>query len=216
MKICVAFPSGEMVHYKFVLSLVRLLAENANRHDVKLANCSSSRIAYNRNTLVEQAQSMQADYILFIDADMVVPSGAMDRLISHQKDIVCATASRRHDGMDGKPIGIFLQNQTDELVEMKIVGLPFMLIDMKVFEKLQRPYFAEPVADGDVVPEDVYFCQNVRAAGYEIWCDKALSNSMGHIGSKVYVIENKSTESNVINLANILEKEVPLQIVRTA
>jgi hypothetical protein len=73
---------------------------------------------------------------------------------------------------------------------------------MAVFDKLKKPYFAEPPVwmfnqlcqqtrfkEDDVVGEDTYFCLNARAAGFDIWCDGSLSLEIGHIGTKVFYIE---------------------------
>ena len=84
--------------------------------------------------------------------------------------------------------------------------LPFMLIDMKVFEKLRAPWFAEPplfmMPGGDpedkgIMPEDEYFCHNALEAGYDIWCDVDLSLHIGHHGSKTYYIGRREVTRTV-------------------
>ena len=172
-------------------SVINLLVYNNGKYQFSLANTISSRIAFNRNMLVTLAREQGATHILFIDADMTFPNNALDRLVAHGKDIVGATAARRKgrtdavgNTLDGGPLHF-----DEPLVRMELLGLPFMLIDLKVFEKLRAPWFAEPpTEDGGLVAEDEYFCDAALAAGYDIWCDTKLSLEMGHIGSKIYYI----------------------------
>jgi hypothetical protein len=96
---------------------------------------------------------------------------------------------------------------------MKFVGFPLMLTKLSVFDKLERPYFAEPprkligVFEGkdygmrvaeemyhDVIPEDEYFCHQARKAGFDIWCDMQLTMEVGHVGTTVYYVKNPLPE----------------------
>lgn len=193
MKICIAYPSPEYLHHQFVNTVINLLVRYSKDHQISLLNVVSSRIAFNRNKLVQQAKDLQADYILFIDADMVVRPEALQRLLDHGKDIACATASCRIGEnvgkMQGNPLSVDHQTTGEALVEMKMVGLPLMLIKMSVFEKLDEPYFAEPILGKNLIPEDEYFCLKLREAGFKIWCDVPLSFEVGHVGTKVYYID---------------------------
>lgn len=195
MKICIAYPSPEYLHHQFVNTVINLLVANSKNYEISLLNVVSSRIAFNRNKLVEQAKEHKADYILFIDADMVVPPTAIETLLDHDKDIVCATASCRIGEnvgkMQGNPVDDNQRSpeENSSLIEMKMVGLPLMLIKMSVFDKLEEPYFAEPILGKNLIPEDEYFCIKAREAGFQIWCDVQLSMKIGHVGTAVYYIQ---------------------------
>lgn len=199
-KICIAFPSGDLVNVRFVKSLLDLLTYS-NSINIFWANFVSSRITDNRNNLVKHAQKEGASHILFIDSDMTFPPDALQRLLSYDLDLVCATASKRDEScrdMIGIPTNADDGFTNKALVEMDSIGLPFMLIKMDVFEKIPKPYFAEPERDGDVVPEDSYFCQKVKSAGFKIFCDLALSLHLGHLGIKEYRIEPPKTQLRVV------------------
>lgn len=195
MHIAIAYPSPEYLHHQFVNTIINMLSSYSGEHKISLLNVVSSRIAFNRNKLVEQAKKHGAEKILFIDADMVVPPSALAKLLAHDKDIVCATASCRIGEnvgkMQGNPLHPGDISPEAKLIEMKMVGLPFMLIDMKVFDNLAEPYFAEPILGKNLIPEDEYFCIKAREAGYRIWCDAALSLEIGHVGTKVYYINGE-------------------------
>ena len=196
LKICIAYASPEYVHVAFVTSLILLMQHVFLKGiNAALAGFQGSRITVNRNALVEMALQANCTHILFIDADMKFSPDVLERLLDHDKDFVCATACKR-DG-SGSALGQFMvgdENTTKAvvqggLIEAALIGLPLALIKLDVFKKLTKPYFAEPPLGEFPDGEDLYFCRNVRAAGYQIWCDIDISKQLGHIGSKVYYID---------------------------
>lgn len=207
-KVLIAVPSGDLVQARWVSSLVGMLAAQIEDTEIFYGNQISSRITENRNGLVKIAQEQGHTHILFVDADMQFPPSALGELLSHDKDIVGATACHRKEG-DGRAIGIPVDMDrgfnvgTERLIRMQMMGLPFTLIKMSVFDKLAKPYFAEPFDEqGDVVPEDNYFYINCARAGFDIWCDNALSMQMGHLGIKEYRIQPMKSDA-LIKLVNV-------------
>ena len=77
--------------------------------------------------------------------------------------------------------------------------MPFMLIKTSVFDKLEKPYFAEPInsEDRQLIPEDNFFCMNALKAGFELWCDLGISMQLGHLGTKEYKIQGMPTQQAV-------------------
>lgn len=203
-RVMVAIPSGDLIQARTVSCLVALLSNQMPDTQIFYCNQISSRITENRNGLVKVAQEKSSTHILFVDADMIFPHTGLQTLLEHDKDIVGATACHRKEG-EGHAIGIPLDQsksfnfEKEPMTKMDIMGLPFTLIRMSVFEKLQKPYFAEPFDQfGDLVPEDNYFYINCRRAGFDIWCDNLLSMQMGHLGIKEYrIIPTKSEAPNL-------------------
>lgn len=191
-KVCVAFPSGDLVNVRFVKSILDLFAYSTSSIDIFWANFVGSRITENRNNLVKIALEGNATHIMFVDSDMTFPADSLQRLLNYDLDIVCATASKRDESCRDM-IGIPSSNEdavtSKTLIEMDSVGLPFMLIKMNIFFKINKPYFAEPENGEDLVPEDAYFCHKVKMSGAKIFCDLALSLNIGHLGIKEYKIE---------------------------
>lgn len=211
-KIGIGFPSPDLVSVEFHNALIQLITQSAQFVPLGLTNAVSSRIAVNRNIIVENARTLGATDILWIDSDSVFPVQALMQLLMHDKDIVCATTCRRKGG-DRSPVAVPADlasvKPNQELVSMKQIGFPFMLTKMSVFDKLDelglapdKAYFAEPprwmmrklgwdiAGDDPLMGEDEYWCKLVLKAGFEIWCDMGLSMQIGHVGSKVYYIEN--------------------------
>ncbi len=218
-KVCIAWPSPELADYRFHHSLLQFIIQNGIYIQIGITNPVSSRVAVNRNIIVEEARKQEATDIMWIDADSVFPINGLLRLLSHDKEIACATTCRRK-GNDRRAIATSFEGYEPEpgrkLDPLKLVGFPFMLTRMSVFDKLDEyfksiiptedynkllerpPYFAEPprwmVPDVDtsndkLVGEDEYFCHYARKAGMEIFCDPALSMEIGHVGSTVYYID---------------------------
>jgi hypothetical protein len=81
-------------------------------------------------------------------------------------------------------------------------GLGFSIIDREIIEKLaanaplskappgnmegqpMRHIFRCGLRNGEITGEDILFFDDIRALGYEVWCDPHIH--LGHVGSKVY------------------------------
>lgn len=216
-KIAIGFPSPDMVSVDFHNSLIQLITNSSQYVALGLTNAISSRIAQNRNIIVKNARDLDATDILWVDSDSVFPVHGLMKLLCWEKDIVCATTTRRK-GTDRSPVALPSRDQVivkDQiLVRMRQVGFPFMLTSMKVFNKLDElglapdgAYFAEPSRDSlrklgwdiegedALIGEDEYFCQLVHKAGFDIWCDMELSMEIGHVGQHIFYIENPQTDN---------------------
>jgi hypothetical protein len=186
--VAVCFPSSDMVHADFALALAGLCLA---AHPLKLTvvNTKSSIVAEARNTAVEEALLAEADYLLFLDSDMVFPLTLLHRLLLHKKDIVGAVYTRRKPpySLLGEAIGGKLVADANNLVEMVRLPTGCMLIRMGVFDALSKPYFQFGVnaAKGTLLGEDYAFCDAARLSGFRIWADLILSQEIGHIGQHV-------------------------------
>lgn len=215
---CIASPMPEKTDYRFNVCILEFVTQNIQLFQMRLNQAVSSRICMNRNNIVLNARAMGCTDILWIDADTKFPINGMLKLLTHNKDIVCATTCPRDNS--GAPIGTALDFGVQaQLIKMKMVGFPFMLTKMTVFDKMDELwperkgcYFAEPprwkfpemnVVIDPLVGEDEYFCHYAREAGFEIWCDMELSTEIGHIGSHVFYI---STDNTIPAPAKIDEK----------
>ncbi len=187
-KVAVCYPSGDMVHADFALALAGLCL-SVHPIETTVVNTKSSIVAEARNIAVQRAQEANADYLLFLDSDMVFPQSVLHRLLIHQKDIVGAVYTKRVPPYD--LLGTMLTSAeppgADGLVEMLRLPTGCLLIRMAVFEKLTKPYFQFGVdpEQGALLGEDYVFCDRARLAGYRLWADFSLSQEIGHLGQKV-------------------------------
>jgi hypothetical protein len=186
-RVAIAVPSGDMVHADFAMAYAQLCMASAGLQP-QLMTVKSSIVAQARNSGVELARKAGADFIFFLDSDMLFPPTALFRLLLHRKDIVGATYTKRVAPF--QILGSMLAEQpavlSGDLLEMQRIPTGCLLINMGVFDKLSKPYFRfETDANGDIVGEDYVFCDRAREAGYRIWCDAVMSREIGHIGQTI-------------------------------
>lgn len=160
-------------------------------------------ISVARNTLVEQAISANADYILFIDSDVVMeqptnPNVALSQLYQvinkskdtsdpHYKDGKIVSGLYRAKQKTGYSYAAWLKykdgngfvplaNWNGNWLTVDVVGFGFVLIDLSIFKDIPKPWFVwnEP----NSISEDFYFCQLAKQYGFDtkIFSDVKLSH----------------------------------------
>jgi hypothetical protein len=187
-RVAIAVPSGDMVHADFAMAYAQLCLASAGL-PLQLITVKSSIVAQARNNAVELARDFKADFLFFLDSDMLFPPTTLFRLLLHGKDIVGATYTKRVAPFD--ILGTKLAEQpavlSGDLLEMQRIPTGCLLIRMAVFDKLSKPYFRfETDGHGAIVGEDYVFCDRAREAGFRIWCDAVISREIGHIGQSVH------------------------------
>lgn len=202
MKIAICVPSLDAVPVEFALSLAALCNYEGRRkkNEVIIVNVKSSTVPEARNLCVEKALSIEADKILFIDSDMVFRLDALERLQSSGLDVIGAAYPKRIDGggLNFLPMIDSSGYEDAEIEPVRGIGLGFMLIDVAVLRRIERPWFewgyygeetlrAVGINGRTFMSEDYYFCLKVRAASCGVFMDKLLTLKMGHVGTKVYL-----------------------------
>lgn len=190
VKVAVCVPSGDEVKTDFFLSMADLLlTPNPGVNELMVLNPRTSLIENSRFLAVKDALRRGADKVLFVDSDVVFPGDALRRLLNHGKPIVGATYVRRREpygvlgyGLEDVPPG------ATGLHRFARLPAGMLLIDAGVFSVVARPWFVaryQPETD-DYLSEDYGFCDRVREAGFDVWCDLDLSRELGHVGSMTY------------------------------
>ena len=198
-KITLAIVTNRQVQPKTLQSLLELV--HHSKHDLHFVVATEGyTTAQGRIYCVVQAQKNKSGYMLFVDDDMILEKDALDRLLSHDKEIVGVNAYSRTlplsttlmmmdekgEYKDPSKHTEWEMRVPEELFEVLAVGTGVVLIKMEVFEKLKKPWFKFDMhKDGYMLKgEDAWFCSEARKAGYKIWADGSLK--IGHIGSFVY------------------------------
>ena len=199
-KVAICVPSGDMVHKGFAMSLAAMAYTSAktNAHPaipIAIIGTEGSLIVRNRNTAVDEAIKQGVDYVLFLDSDLQFPPGTLRMLLAHERDIVGATYIQREEPHrllgKWKPDTLLT---TDSLNEVDALPGGCILINVKVFKDMVKPYFRTPAFEANGVDpewiqgEDYYFCEQAKKLGFKIWLDAELSVALGHIGRKVNVV----------------------------
>jgi len=192
--VMIAVPAMEMVNAEFAQHLA-MAAANMVANGIKI-NCAfniGSVITIARRNLVEIFLKSEFSHLFWVDSDMKFPIDAPLRLLKRNKPIVGANYRRRRfpnpnfTGMSGSS-GNFREFQTTdasppmELIDVLPHGL--VMVKREVYERVPQPHYLQefiPSLNLEI-GEDIFFCQQVQKAGYEIWCDQELSKEVAHIG----------------------------------
>lgn len=193
IKLAVCVPTRDMLHSAHAMSLVELVKFNTmNDIETQVFMDASTILLTQREHLATMSLDMGADYILWIDSDIVFPATTAVRLLAHNEPIVAANYIRRQEPYKGvayKTIGDW-QNPVpfdvqDELVDIEGVGMGCMLMKTNIFTELPKPWFefAWSPESNDFLGEDMVLCRKIETAGYSIKLDTVLSQELRHLGT---------------------------------
>ncbi len=196
MNLLIAVPCMDFMQTKFVQSLVQM---------EKTAGCMISfavgSLVYRaRNLLAQQAIDCGAEYVLWLDSDMVFEPDTLTRLLAdiEGRDIVTALYFRRVapytpvlmerlEIKDGQCINEHLKTYPSEIFEVDGCGFGCVLMRTEVLKAILEkdgPMWFAPMGN---VGEDFAFCIRARRHGYNVYCDPTLK--LGHVGSIVVTEE---------------------------
>lgn len=203
-KLLIGIPSGNEWGRLFGMSLAMLIGELSSKPvlnypltEVKIDNHLGSILSRSREKLTNIALARGVSHMLFLDADMTFQPDVVHRLAAHKKWVVaanCATktvpASTTARLKGPTPAGqqVFSDPNKQGLEKVWRVGTGIMLIDMRVFTKIKKPWFPivyRPEID-DYQGEDWSFCEKLEQVGIAIYVDHDVSRGVGHCGSFVY------------------------------
>jgi len=128
---------------------------------------------------VLQAIRDGATHLMCIEDDTFPPLDAIERLLAHDKDVVCGWYPKRQPGSrvgvpivleNGKRKTLDNPDDTNGLVELYTAPMGCTLIKTDVFQHIEMPWF---VTTGQLT-QDSFFSQKARDAGYTLWCDTSI------------------------------------------
>ena len=191
MKILIAVPCMDQVPAPFCQSLAMLRKVG----DCVLSMQMGSLIYTSRNTLATKAIQTEADYVLWLDSDMVFEPDILERLMKtlteNDLDIVSGLYFRRtapyspvlFDKLERKHGEVFewaeFKEIPNQLFEVGGCGFGCVLMKTDPFFDVQSKFgnmFA-PIGD---TGEDLAFCWRARQCGFKVWCDPSII--CGHVG----------------------------------
>ena len=143
-------------------------------------------IASSRNRAVHEARKVKATHLLFVDYDMFFDPETISKLLEQDKDIIGAAYNMRKDPPKSTAVPIETPAPEDKPFKCHILGTGLMLINMKVFDTFESPWFIFAwQKDGTMLyGEDSFFCQKAIAAGTDVWADPTLG--VKHIGEQLF------------------------------
>jgi hypothetical protein len=186
-KIAVCIPHTGMVATEFAAYTLAALAAKSEWCERTVLLSRGYNVAMQRNDLAGRALKWGATHVFFIDSDMLFngdPDFELKQLYNMNQSITSGITRVKDN--NGFPYSVFAENppgsQKYEHIEPKnlmfyadAVGGYCMLVKREVFEKLPQPWFVY-----DKLPEDFYFCQNARKAGFKIMVNATVK--LDHMG----------------------------------
>lgn len=205
-KLVILVPCRDTVHSLFTMSLTELVKTCVlTGIDVHVTYDMSTILLNQRETLANKAVEIKADYLLWLDSDMMFPSTTALRLMAHGKDIVAANYMKRsvplttvaYPKIEDWDNWLPLESQ-QELEKVEGVGMGCMLMKTSVLSTIQKPWFEFEYKDGAWHGEDFYFQKKLQAAGHEIFIDMNLSRQIRHIGQWAFGPSIGTNEEQII------------------
>ena len=220
IKIAVLVPSHGEWKAGFGYALSNMIANFCNakyeggQKSIEVVNVNGSILPDVRHRLVAEAFKMDATHALWLDADMTFPRDTLQCLLRHNMPIVGVNYPRRQRPVIptahlGNENGGMLYTEPGDagLVEVKHLGGGVKLVDLRVYDAIDLPYFQFEVMENGIGfrGEDVYFCEKVKKAGIPIFCDQELSQHIGHIGEYIYTQADALAEREAARMRSAAE-----------
>ena len=189
MKTLIAIPCMDNVAAPFAHSLATM--EKAGECVISMN--ISSLIYDARNQLAAQALKAQADYILWLDSDMIVPPDVIPRMLKHMedgKDFVSGIYFRRrapfapvlYSRIDREGHADFNDYPEDTVFEIAGAGFGCCMTRVSMLEDIALN-FKDWFTPFNNYGEDLSFCLRALECGYKLYCDSTIK--CGHVGTVV-------------------------------
>ena len=192
-KLAVLVPCRDMLHAGFSKCLVELVKLNTmNGLDTHVVYDASTVLLTQRARLAAEAQAIGAEYMLWLDSDMIFPATTALRLLAHNEPVVACNYIRRQlpaKGVAYETIGDWENplpfEPQDDLVPVEGIGMGCMLVKTSILQEIPKPWFEFHWTEesNDYLGEDMDFCMKMADAGYTVKIDTNLSMEMRHLGT---------------------------------
>lgn len=191
MKTFIAIPAQDTIDTMFARALVNLDLEG----EVSINFSESSLVYDSRNKLTTAAIASEADYILWLDSDMIFDRDMLKRMIrdiNNGADIVCGLFFARRPPFQACIYKKIRQGLTPEeciserydnypsnsLFEVDACGMAAVLMKCDVAKAVVEKYH-DAFSPLRGYGEDISFCIRAKNLGYKIFCDSSIK--VGHM-----------------------------------
>ncbi len=166
-------------------------------------------ISDQRQQLAKMAIAAKADWILYLDSDMRFPRDIVERLMAHDKDIMCVNYPTRRFPVttvawtNFEELEYVTSHDKSGIQKIDAAGFGAVLIKADIFKKLPLPWFniAYSHAGQSYFGEDIWFCKLAQGHGFEVWLDHDVSKEVKHIGTIEFMHEHVAACLDDVKLA---------------
>lgn len=193
-KIGIGLSVGGNISADFLKMLLERFEEWSRKYSVSMLIDQMIPIDLSRNNIVNLAKKINCDHIFFVDSDILVEEGQLDRLLSHNKEVVSGVYYKRVPYYEPLPrrkvaenLYVPIEIEGNDIIEIDGTGMGCLLINMEIFDRIQYPWFEFKYNNMNgkwgQLSEDLYLCQKLQNIGIKIYCDPTVQCS--HIGTMV-------------------------------
>lgn len=155
-----------------------------------------------RNDIVKLALESNVDDLFFIDCDQDWNPEDFFRLLDYDVNVVAAPVPKKSDfgGYNVKMDSEYIEVEENGLISVNGIGTGMMRVRTSFLRKIWedseeysekqhgktcRNVFEVKVVDGELMSEDIVFCEKIRNLGEKVYIDPNVK--CGHIGVKKWV-----------------------------
>lgn len=210
MRLLIAIPTYDYMHYQFVECLTKFIRKlDEDEIDYQLAYQGGTLVYVGRDKLAKRAIEGNFSHVLWLDSDMIFTEDLLDDLMYSGKPFVTGIAHGRR-----APHVSCIFNKIYPSIDrweghdypseaFKIAGCGFACVLIKteiikaVYEKNGTAFF--PMRE---LGEDLAFCKRATDLGFEIWAEPSVW--LGHIGHIIVYPEYQDQfENSVIGFKEV-------------
>jgi len=202
--IVIGVPIPQNVPSDFVRNLIDLISYSKRIPDIEIHYLDREGVstAKNRNFILQKAIELKADYILWLDADMLYPHDMIEKYLAQSFDIIGCEYFKR--AYPYHPVAYVSGNNPlkpyvtinplvmpkDTIVEVDGLGYGGLMVSMKVYEAMgdkkwthYGTNFHLPFESEDSLTHDLQFCKEAKEFGFKIYMHTGVKP--GHIANYV-------------------------------
>lgn len=196
-KILIAVPHGGAVEPETLVSVYNMEVPQGVEAELKLFY--SYGVDIGRNMSSKHAMENGFTHVLFVDADMSIPSNALASLLSRNEQIISGVYVKKTEAQEivamkrSRVPNEFEPVRAEEIsgsqpIPVDIIGLGCALIRTEVLSRMGHPQFrfTDSKDPKKRQGEDIFFCMKASSMYYKIKLDPTVR--CGHIGRKNYTI----------------------------
>lgn len=187
MKLMVAIPTLDYVHFDFTRCLVGLtkrLCEIGVDFDVCFNG--GTLVYLSRDALAADAVNQGYTHVLWLDADMIFNADAFEKLLANGKDVVSGVYQSRHSPYKSTVYTSLqpehtVKNYPKELLEAEGCGFGIVLTTTATLRDVFKANGTcfQPI---EGFGEDLSFCIRSRKLEHGIYCDpNVVAGHIGHV-----------------------------------
>lgn len=197
-RIFIAIPVYQYPTPECMESVINLISVFRNKYDITIRLISGYTTDVARtNAVKEFLENSHAEYMLFLDSDVIITEDVLDKLVQADKPIITAVYHHKTTLVQKSVIYKIVDNTKFEPYETSEIpqgifspiacGFGCVLIKRDLLRNIWNSTNGIPfkfVQGNPFISEDIYFCNEVSKLGEKIYCDGTAV--CGHVGKYLY------------------------------